>query len=138
MVIINSSAKSSISASRRQALKSISKAVVGVTAITQAPYVFAKQRTQLRVLGTHVTLQEKLRQKAMEDLDIDLIFESYGSAAVLQKALMKPQSFDLYEQWSNSLRPDSDKHLTLPTNYPVSNPVAPDTSPNPPTHTTNT
>jgi putative spermidine/putrescine transport system substrate-binding protein len=105
MVIVNSSAKSSTSPSRRQALKSISKAVVSVAAITQAPYVFAKQRTQLRVLGTHVTLQEKLRRKAMEDLDIELIFESYGSAAVLQKALMKPQSFDLYEQWSNSIRP---------------------------------
>jgi putative spermidine/putrescine transport system substrate-binding protein len=97
--------KPSTDVSRRQALKSISQAVVGVTAITQAPYVFAKQRTQLRVLGTHVTLQEKLRQKAMEDLDIDLIFEPGGSAAVLQKASMNPQSFDLYEQWSNSIRP---------------------------------
>jgi putative spermidine/putrescine transport system substrate-binding protein len=91
--------------SRRQALKSISKAIVGATAITQAPYVFARQRTQLRVLGTHVTLQEKIRQKAMEDLDIELIFEPKGSAAVLQKASMNPQSFDLYEQWSNSIRP---------------------------------
>ena len=101
----NFNAKSSTDVSRRQALKSISRAVVGVTAITQAPYVFAKQRTQLRVLGTHVTLQEALRQKAMEDLDIDLIFEPRGSAAVLQKASMNPQSFDLYEQWSNSIRP---------------------------------
>jgi putative spermidine/putrescine transport system substrate-binding protein len=97
--------KPSTDVSRRQALKSISQAVVGVTAITQVPYVFAKQRTQLRVLGTHVTLQEKLRQKAMEDLDIDLIFEPGGSAAVLQKASMNPGSFDLYEQWSNSIRP---------------------------------
>ena len=99
------SVQSSTDVSRRQALKSITQTVVGVTAITQAPYVFAKQRTQLRVLGTHVTLQEKLRQKAMEDLDIDLIFEPRGSAAVLQKASMNPQSFDLYEQWSNSIRP---------------------------------
>jgi putative spermidine/putrescine transport system substrate-binding protein len=105
MSISNDSTKSSQDVSRRQALKSISQAVVGVAAITQAPYVFSKQRTQLRVLGTHVTLQEKLRQKAMEDLDIDLIFEPHGSAAVLQKASMNPQSFDLYEQWSNSIRP---------------------------------
>jgi putative spermidine/putrescine transport system substrate-binding protein len=35
-------------------------------------------------------LQEKLRQKAMEDLDIDVIFEPRGSAAVLQKAVMVP------------------------------------------------
>ena len=97
--------KYSTDISRRQVLKSISQAAVGVTAITQAPYVFAEQRTQLRVLGTHVTLQEELRQKAMQDLDIDLIFEPRGSAAVLQKASTNPQSFDLYEQWSNSIRP---------------------------------
>jgi putative spermidine/putrescine transport system substrate-binding protein len=90
---------------RRQALKTISKAVVGATTITQAPYVFAKKTTQLKVLGTHVTLQEKIRQKAMEDLNIELIFEPRGSAAVLQKAAMAPESFDLYEQWSNSIRP---------------------------------
>jgi putative spermidine/putrescine transport system substrate-binding protein len=105
MAISNVPTKSSQDVSRRQALKSISQAVVGLTAITQAPYVFSRQRTQLRVLGTHVTLQEKLRQKAIEDLDIDLIFEPRGSAAVLQKASMNPQSFDLYEQWSNSIRP---------------------------------
>ncbi|WP_370459612.1 PotD/PotF family extracellular solute-binding protein [Paraglaciecola sp. L3A3] len=93
------------SASRREALKTIGQAVISATAITQAPYVFAKQRTQLKVLGTHVTLQEELRQKAMEDLGIDLIYEAKGSAAVLQKASMNPQSFDLYEQWSNSIRP---------------------------------
>jgi putative spermidine/putrescine transport system substrate-binding protein len=105
MAISNVPTQSSQDVSRRQALKSISQAVVGVTAITQTPYVFSRQRTQLRVLGTHVTLQEKLRQKAMDDLDIDLIFEPRGSAAVLQKASMNPQSFDLYEQWSNSIRP---------------------------------
>jgi putative spermidine/putrescine transport system substrate-binding protein len=105
MAISNVPTQTSQNVSRRQALISISQAVVGVTAITQAPYVFSRQRTQLRVLGTHVTLQEKLRQKAMEDLDIDLIFEPHGSAAVLQKASMNPQSFDLYEQWSNSIRP---------------------------------
>ncbi|MGK0306774.1 MAG: putative spermidine/putrescine transport system substrate-binding protein [Gammaproteobacteria bacterium] len=105
MAISNVPTQSSQDISRRQALKSISQAVVGVTAITQAPYVFSRQRTQLRVLGTHVTLQEKLRQKAMDDLDIDLMFEPRGSAAVLQKASMNPQSFDLCEQWSNSIRP---------------------------------
>jgi putative spermidine/putrescine transport system substrate-binding protein len=105
MAISNVPTQSSQDISRRQALKSISQAVVGVTAIAQAPYVFSRQRTQLRVLGTHVTLQEKLRQKAMDDLDIDLMFEPRGSAAVLQKASMNPQSFDLCEQWSNSIRP---------------------------------
>ncbi|WP_339721184.1 extracellular solute-binding protein [uncultured Paraglaciecola sp.] len=105
MASINLSVKPPTKVTRRQALKSISQAIVGATAITQAPYVFARQRTQLRVLGTHVTLQEQLRQKAMEDLGIDLIFEPKGSAAVIQKALVNPNSFDLYEQWSNSIRP---------------------------------
>jgi putative spermidine/putrescine transport system substrate-binding protein len=44
-----------------------------------------------------------LRQRAMDDLGIDLVFEAKGSAAVLQKASMNPNSFDLYEQWSNSI-----------------------------------
>jgi putative spermidine/putrescine transport system substrate-binding protein len=96
---------SPIDTGRRQALKSISQAAVGVAAFSQAPYVFAKRRTQLKVMGTHVTLQEKIRQKAMEDLGIEILFEPRGSAAVLQKATMNPQSFDLYEQWSNSIKP---------------------------------
>jgi putative spermidine/putrescine transport system substrate-binding protein len=54
-------------------------------------------------LGTYVTLQEELREKAMADLGIDIEFSPGGSAAVLQKASMSPRSFDLYEQWSNSI-----------------------------------
>ena len=97
--------KPSADLSRRRVLKSLGHGAIATAAISQAPYVFAKKRTQLRVLGTHVTLQETLRKQAMEDLDIDLVFEPGGSAAVLQKASMHPQSFDLYEQWSNSIRP---------------------------------
>jgi putative spermidine/putrescine transport system substrate-binding protein len=88
---------------KRSTLKTL--AVAGVSAFTasKAPYVFARHKESLRILGTHVTLQEELRQKAMEDLGIDLIFEAKGSAAVMQKASMQPSSFDLYEQWSNSI-----------------------------------
>lgn len=93
------------STDRRQALKTITKAAVGLSAICKAPYVFAKQRTTLKVLGTHVTLQEDIRRQAMEDLGLDIVFEAKGSAAVLQKATFDPNSFDLYEQWSNSIRP---------------------------------
>ena len=71
--------------------------------VAKAPFVFAKNKTTLRVLGTHVTLQEELRKQAMADLGIHIEFEPGGSAAVLQKASMAPQSFDLYEQWSNSI-----------------------------------
>lgn len=84
---------------RRQFLKGLA---AGAT-MSQAPYVFARQKTKLRVLGTHVTLQEPLRQQAMQDLGIEIQFEPGGSAAVLQKASVDPHSFDLYEQWSNSI-----------------------------------
>ncbi len=67
------------------------------------PYVFAKKTHTVRVLGTHVTLQEALKEQAQKDLGINLSFEPKGSAAVLQKAAMSPESFDLYEQWSNSI-----------------------------------
>jgi hypothetical protein len=40
----------------------------------------------------------------MVDLDIDITFEPGGSAEVLQRAASKPESFDLYEQWSDSLQ----------------------------------
>lgn len=90
---------------RRTVVKSLGAVVATAAFSAKAPYVFARQRTRLKILGTHVTLQEKLREQAMKDLDIELIFEPRGSAAVLQKASVAPTSFDLYEQWSNSIRP---------------------------------
>lgn len=54
-------------------------------------------------MGTHVTLQEELRKLAMKDLGINLEFSPNGSAAVLQKASSNPETFDLYEQWSDSI-----------------------------------
>lgn len=88
------------STSRRTLLKGLASAGI----MSQAPYVFARKKVTLRVLGTHVTLQEELRQQAMQDLGIDLQYEAKGSAAVMQKASISPGSFDLYEQWSNSIR----------------------------------
>jgi putative spermidine/putrescine transport system substrate-binding protein len=91
------------SPSRRKIITNLAVAGIGAGLLNKAPYVFAKTKTKLRILGTHVTLQEELRQQAMKDLGIELIFEPKGSAAVLQKAAMSPGSFDLYEQWSNSI-----------------------------------
>lgn len=68
-----------------------------------SPLLRAAQRPKLRVLGTHVTLHEELRLRAEEELGIDLIFQPGGSSAVLHQASTRPESFDLYEQWSNSL-----------------------------------
>lgn len=89
--------------SKRDSLSTIAKAGITACAVVKAPYVFSRSKTRIRVLGTHVTLQEELRQRAMVDLGIELVFEPRGSAAVLQKASVSPRSFDLYEQWSNSI-----------------------------------
>ena len=88
---------------KRSSLKKL--ATIGLTAgaITHVPYVFARKKVTLRVLGTHVTLQEAIRKQAMSDLGINIEFSPAGSATVLQKASMNPGSFDLYEQWSNSI-----------------------------------
>ena len=69
-----------------------------------APFGFVRKRRVLRVLGTHVTLQEPLRRQAMADLGIEIEFHPGGSAQVLHQAATRPESFDLYEQWSNSIK----------------------------------
>jgi putative spermidine/putrescine transport system substrate-binding protein len=96
-------AKNQVDKSRRNAIKKIALGGAASIAIAKAPYIFARNKVTLRILGTHVTLQEELRQKAMKNIDINLIFELKGSTAALQKASVFPQSFDLYEQWSNSI-----------------------------------
>jgi len=88
---------------RRQFIKSTSALIAGTALTIKAPFVHAKKRPTLRVLGTHVTLQEELRIRAQKELDIDIVFEPGGSAEVLQKASSNPESFDLYEQWSDSM-----------------------------------
>lgn len=50
-----------------------------------------------------MTLQEEIRQQAERELGFKISFEPKGSAGVLQKASTRPQSFDVYEQWSNSI-----------------------------------
>ncbi|MEQ5808910.1 extracellular solute-binding protein [Alteromonas sp. NFXS44] len=85
---------------RRRVLKG---SLAGWLTAGMVPFAIGKEKPVVRVLGTHVTLQEPLRQQAMEDLGIRLQFAPGGSATVLQKATMNPQGFDLYEQWSNSI-----------------------------------
>ena len=85
---------------RRRVLKG---SLAGWLTAGMVPFAIGKEKPLVRVLGTHVTLQEPLRQQAMEDLGVRLQFAPGGSATVLQKATMNPQGFDLYEQWSNSI-----------------------------------
>ncbi len=77
--------------------------VAGAAAAVNAPMVMCKPKYHIRVLGTHVTLQDALREQAERDLGIRVSFEPGGSASVLHRASTRPESFDLYEQWSNSI-----------------------------------
>ncbi|KLU02895.1 Oligopeptide ABC transporter, periplasmic oligopeptide-binding protein OppA [Rhodopirellula islandica] len=72
--------------------------------VFSAPAIHVSGKPVVRVLGTHVTLQEDLRVRAEADLGIQLEFTPGGSAEVLHRASTRPESFDLYEQWSNSIR----------------------------------
>ncbi|QDS86087.1 hypothetical protein EC9_02450 [Rosistilla ulvae] len=90
--------------SRRQLLAASLGSVLPAGALRAAPTIHVKKRRVLRVLGTHVTLQETLRKQAEADLGIELQFQPGGSGAVLYQASTRPESFDLYEQWSNSIR----------------------------------
>ena len=88
--------------SRRQVLK----AGLAAASALSFPYIAKAYNRQptLRVLGTHVTLQETIRIEAERALGINIEFYPGGSAEVLLQAATNPASFDLYEQWSNSLR----------------------------------
>ena len=88
---------------RRKFVKQAIGTALASTAMMSGPYIHAAARRQLRVMGTHVTLQEPLRQRAQQDLGIDLIFEPKGDAALLHKASTRPEAFDLYEHWSDSI-----------------------------------
>jgi len=93
-----------ISDDRRSFIKK-SALLTGLSALsTKAPFVFAKTTPTLRVMGTHVTLQEEIRQKAMADLGINIVFQPGGEAELIQKATTQPGSFDIYEQWTDSIR----------------------------------
>lgn len=78
--------------------------IADAVAARRGPAVHVDRSGPLRVLGTHVTLQEPIRRRAERDLGFEIVFEPGGSAGVLHKASTRPESFDLYEQWSNSIR----------------------------------
>ena len=80
------------------------RALAGAGLLAGAPWVHAAGKPRLRLLGTHVTLQEPLRRRAEADLGIDIEMDPRGSAGVLLRGSTRPESFDLYEQWSGSLR----------------------------------
>ncbi len=93
--------------SRREFLKkSAGLSAAAATTLTFPAILHAKNKyPTIKVLGTHVTLQEEIRLKAQKDLGINIEFFPGGSAEVMLKASLNPSSFDIYEQWSNSIRP---------------------------------
>lgn len=66
--------------------------------------ILRRRKPKLRVLGTHVTLKDAILGRAREELDLDIEYLPGGSSFVLQKAASRPESFDVYEQWSDSVR----------------------------------
>ncbi|MDB4798082.1 extracellular solute-binding protein, partial [Verrucomicrobia bacterium] len=89
--------------SRRRFLSNGARSALILSGAGCAPTIWSQSKFHLRVLGTHVTLQEELRRQAEQDLGISLSFEPGGSAKVLHQASTRPETFDLYEQWSNSI-----------------------------------
>lgn len=88
----------------RRSFLQTAAAATTLSYLQSPPFIYAQKEFSLRVLGTHVTLQEPLRERAEKDLGIQITFEPGGSAQVLHKASTRPESFDLYEQWSNSIK----------------------------------
>ncbi len=88
---------------RREFLKTTSTVAVGALASNYAPYIHAEGKVLLRVLGTHVTLQSELRQRAEQELGIKLVFEPHGDAELVERGQKNPDSFDIYEHWSDAI-----------------------------------
>jgi len=87
---------------RREFLQKSSSATMAMT-FPNIIHAYNKKPT-IKIVGTHVTLQEEIRKKAEKDLGINIEFYPGGSAEVILKASTDPSSFDLYEQWSNSIK----------------------------------
>ncbi len=81
----------------------IGTAALAAAAFPKLIYAGNSQPT-LKVIGTHVTLLEPIRQQAEQDLGIKIEFYPSGDAEVLLKAATDPTAFDIYEQWSNSIK----------------------------------
>ncbi|MBO6900039.1 MAG: extracellular solute-binding protein [Rhizobiaceae bacterium] len=58
---------------------------------------------KLKVIGTSVTLNEKLRRAAARDLPFEIEFEILNGVDCQRRGIMSPESFDIYDQWFHSL-----------------------------------
>lgn len=60
-------------------------------------------KTTLRILGTSVTLLEEVQELARQDLDFDIEFDVRGGVEVLQKGILQPDTYDVYDQWFHGI-----------------------------------
>lgn len=60
-------------------------------------------RPALRVIGTSATLTEELRRRAAADLPFPIEFEVLDGQACLRRGVLRPESYDVYDQWFYSL-----------------------------------
>jgi putative spermidine/putrescine transport system substrate-binding protein len=58
--------------------------------------------TELRVLGTKEQLLESIRERAESDLGIRVHYTALDGMNALQRAILNPESFDVYDQWHTS------------------------------------
>lgn len=74
-----------------------------IEATLSAPRLQTTGRPRLRVLGTAVTLIEPLRQRAAQDLGIDLDFVVLDAVMAQRRAAIQPSSYDVYDQWFHNV-----------------------------------
>jgi hypothetical protein len=63
----------------------------------------ATNQITLRVLGTSVTLLERLRLRAEQDLGIKIVYLLRSVEDAQRIAVMEPESYDLYDQWFHNI-----------------------------------
>lgn len=61
------------------------------------------EKSTLRVLGTSVTLLDAVQDLARQDLDFNIEFEVLSGVEVLQKGILRPDEYDIYDQWFHSI-----------------------------------
>lgn len=68
-----------------------------------APAVHTSGKVTLRVLGTGVTLVDTIREQACADLGLNIEFDVLDGVGAQQQAVMRQDSFDVYDQWFHSV-----------------------------------
>jgi putative spermidine/putrescine transport system substrate-binding protein len=59
--------------------------------------------TPLRVLGTSVTLLDEVQKQARQDLGFEIEFDVQSGVEVMQKGILRPDTYDIYDQWYHSI-----------------------------------